>query len=171
MGAVPRACYSPRMPRAYAWLIAILVVLMLVGLAASYWLTGRVPSHGKPLIEAAPLTAQDCDLHAGACVTEREGARVSLALAPRPIQALRTLDIAVRVEGLPVQAAALAFSGVDMYMGHNRVRLQPAGEGMYVGEGTLPVCVTGRMTWSAEVILEGHDAVRVFPFHFDVPAS
>ncbi|QKT02381.1 hypothetical protein HUS23_00235 [Ectothiorhodospiraceae bacterium 2226] len=156
------------MPRSFIWLFGLLIVLMLGGLLGAWWLREQVPVHGKPLVEVEPVTAEACDLHRGPCRSAVDGGSVTLTLAPRPIRALQPLDIDVQVEGVPVQAAAVSFSGVDMYMGHNRVRLQSLGAGRYVGEGTLPVCVTGRMTWSAELILEGPDAVRVVPFHFDV---
>jgi hypothetical protein len=58
------------------------------------------------------------------------------------------------------------FAGVDMDMGYNRPLLQEATDGVFKGEATLPVCVTGRMTWQATVLVEiGRTRIAV-PFRF-----
>jgi hypothetical protein len=59
------------------------------------------------------------------------------------------------------------FAGVSMNMGFNRPALVPAGPGQFTGQATLPVCVTGRMTWQATVLVEAGRTRIAVPFRFD----
>jgi hypothetical protein len=54
-----------------------------------------------------------------------------------------------------------------MNMGFNRPALAPAGPGRFAGQATLPVCVTGRMTWQATVLVEAGRTRIAVPFRFD----
>lgn len=123
------------------------------------------------LMPKADVTANPdpgCDLHRGICAAPLPaGGRISLALTPHPIPVTAPLELTVEVEGVNADAVAVDFAGVNMNMGFNRPRLAPAGAGRFIGQATLPVCVTGRMTWQATVLVETGSTRIAVPFRFD----
>jgi hypothetical protein len=58
------------------------------------------------------------------------------------------------------------FSGVDMDMGFNRVRLEPVGKGSYSANGMLPVCVRDAMEWEAKVLLRSQEGLSSVAYRF-----
>ena len=70
------------------------------------------------------------------------------------------------IEDPAIRVVVIDFSGVDMDMGYNRPLLQEATDGVFKGEATLPVCVTGRMTWQATVLVETGRTRIAVPFRF-----
>jgi hypothetical protein len=42
--------------------------------------------------------------------------------------------------------------GVDMNMGFNGFKLSCAGDGVFTGEGILPVCLRDAMEWETKVL-------------------
>lgn len=121
-----------------------------------------------PKADVTVSPAAGCDLHSGACsVTLPDGGRLVFALTPRPIPVTALLDMVVELDGLQADQVAVDFAGVNMNMGFNRSDLAPNGPGRFVGQTTLPVCVTGRMTWQATVLVEtGRKRIAV-PFQFE----
>jgi hypothetical protein len=59
------------------------------------------------------------------------------------------------------------FAGVSMNMGFNRPALAQAGPGRFAGQAVLPVCVTGRMTWQATVLIDAGSRRIAVPFRFE----
>ncbi len=109
-----------------------------------------------------------CDLHAGACnATLPGGGRLGFALSPRPIPVTAPLEILVELDSLEADKLTVDFAGVNMAMGYNRPTLARTGPGRYAGQTTLPVCVTGRMTWQATVLIESGRTHIAVPFRFD----
>ena len=49
-------------------------------------------------------------------------------------------------------------------------RAPGAVDGLYAGQGMLPVCVSGDMRWSATVLVATANGRVAAPFHFNVPA-
>jgi hypothetical protein len=72
----------------------------------------------------------------------------------------------VETQGLNATGAEVDFSGVDMYMGFNRSRLEARSENRFSGSGTLPVCTRTRMEWEARVLLDTADGPLTVPFRF-----
>lgn len=142
---------------------AMVLALVLVG-TIGYKLSPLL----MPKADVVATPAPGCDLHRSACEAALPGeGRLRLALTPRPIPVAAPLEIAVDVEGMAAERVAVDFAGVSMNMGYNRPALEPAGNGRFAGQGTLPVCVTGRMTWQATVLVErGRERIAV-PFRFD----
>jgi hypothetical protein len=66
---------------------------------------------------------------------------------------------------------SLDFAGVAMDMGLNRVTLVPSADGRFVGETTIPVCVTGRMLWRATLVVEADRRRIAVPFLFEAPTG
>jgi len=109
-----------------------------------------------------------CDLQRAPCVaTLPEGGRLRFALMPRPIPVTQPLDAAVEIEGLRADKVAIDFAGVDMSMGYNRITLQSVDTQRYVGQTTLPVCVTGRMLWQATLLVDAGGTRLAVPFRFE----
>jgi hypothetical protein len=108
-----------------------------------------------------------CDLHAGPCSAALPGgARLSFALAPRPIPLVTPLEIEVRTEALPAVAVEVDFSSPEMNMGFNRPALTAEGAGLFRGKTVLPVCVRERMAWRALVLVHTAGETLGVPFGF-----
>lgn len=142
-------------------LIAMLVVILI----------GMVGYKLSPLLmpEASVRVMPDpgCDLNRGACqVSLPDGGRIELSVGPRPIPLVAPLRIELRVEGAAPRRVAADFAGVGMSMGLNRPRLTASAGGLWVGETSLPVCITGQMTWEVTVLLERRGERIAVPFRF-----
>lgn len=156
------------MPERSSFLVDSAMVLALI-------LIGVVGYKASPLllpkadITAAPDPA--CDLHRGACrVALPTGGSLSFALTPRPVPVIAPLEMSVELEGASADRVAVDFAGVSMNMGFNRPGLEPVvgSEGhRFTGQATLPVCVTGRMTWQATVLVESGAQRIAVPYRFD----
>lgn len=145
------------------WVVLALLGAMILGFTA-FKLQPLLSPEGD-LVAAAEA---DCDLRAGPCTVHFPGGgAVTLSLEPRGIPVVRPLAIEVRIQVLEVSAVAVDFSGVDMNMGYNRSSLGSAGQGLYRGQGMLPICVTGRMNWEARVLLATPDGLFAAPFRFE----
>lgn len=127
------------------------------------------------LLPKADLTlvpVEGCDLNQQACHADLPGGgRIELAITPHPIPVIRPLQATVTFTGLTPEKVELDFAGVAMDMGLNRVTLVPSGAGRYVGETTIPVCVTGRMLWRATLVVEADRRRIAIPFKFEAPTG
>ncbi len=111
--------------------------------------------------------AAACDLHHGPCRAKLgEGQWVELAISPHPIRMLQQLTLQVSVVGLPAEQVQIDFNGVEMNMGYNRPRLEKQADGVFVGDGILPLCVLESMTWRARVLLDSPPGRGVADFYF-----
>ena len=122
------------------------------------------------LLPKADVTVQPdpaCDLHRQDCaVSLPGGGRVTLAMGTRPIPLVRAFTVTVSVQGATPSRVEVDFAGIDMNMGFNRPELKTDGTGRFVGEATLPVCITGRMNWQATVLVESGRERIAIPFRF-----
>ena len=124
------------------------------------------PLLNPAVVASAPLDPR-CDLRQGPCTgTLPSGGQVHLELTPRDLPLLEPIAIDVRLEGLRAFAVEVDFAGVDMNMGYNRPRLAAEGQGRYVGNTVLPVCVRQRMDWEARVLVRTPDGLMAAPFRF-----
>jgi FixH len=175
-------------------LIALVAVAALGAVTGAIWLGVRMK---EPTVVADPYEAglhyddahhqhdaaavgshapPACDLAAGPCARAAAGAVVTLEIAPRPLRAMRDLELTVdaRRGAVPVPdgVVEVALEMPGMYMGENRVRLAPIGGGRYRGRGVLVRCPSGRRTWSAEVTVAPREPATAAPirasFTFDV---
>jgi hypothetical protein len=62
------------------------------------------------------------------------------------------------------------FQMAGMNMGVNKYRLQQSekNKSLWIGEGVIPVCTTGRTDWQAIVSLKRGDDVQRVAFQFEV---
>ena len=109
----------------------------------------------------------DCDLRAGPCVSRlNDGARISFAIEPREIPVVKPLQLQVSLDGVQADEVQVDFAGVDMNMGFNRVTLNPAEQGVFKGDGMLPVCVRDAMEWEAKVLISTREGLVSVPYRF-----
>ena len=145
----------------------LLTVLLLVFLAVLFgigmWLGPR-----ESMPPSQVLVHVDCDVNQGPCkVILPNGGYLVMTIAPHPIPVLKPLSIEVELDGYEAQAMQIDFSGVDMDMGFNRVKLLPSAPGRFSGQASLPVCITGAMRWRASLVMEGQGGILTLPFVFD----
>jgi hypothetical protein len=142
---------------------AMILALILIG-AIGYKLSPLLLPKADHFVAPDP----DCDLQRTACTaTLPGGARLIFSLTPRPIPVATPLTIDVKLEGLVAQRVKVDFAGVEMSMGYLRPQLKAVTSSHFVGEATLPVCVTGRMLWQATVLVETNDQRIGAPFRFE----
>jgi hypothetical protein len=108
-----------------------------------------------------------CDLRAGPCISSLgEGTSVSFSIEPQEIPLVKPLQLRVELQGVEASSIEVDFSGVDMDMGFNRVRLEPVGKGSYSANGMLPVCVRDAMEWEAKVLLRSQEGLSSVAYRF-----
>lgn len=148
--------------RSILWVLVGLLIASLAGVAVyKVW-----PMLNPDISVVAPLDP-DCDLRAGPCsVGFADGATVSFGIEPRDIPPLKPLEFEVKLEGMDVRGVEVDFQGADMNMGYNRAQLKPVGEGRFLGNGMLPVCVRHVMEWEARVLLHTDRGLLAAPFRF-----
>jgi len=139
-------------------LLAFLLLAVGGFFAARHW-----QAAGPAYERIAP--AQPCDLRAGPCSQPVAGGRVSFEISPNDIPLMQTLTLRLRADGLAPGNVEVDIRGLNMDMGLNRTRLEPAGEGHWEAETILPICSQRRMEWEAAVRLGPDPAVEIpFPF-------
>lgn len=142
-------------------MIAALVVIAVVGQRYSPLL--------MPKTDVTGVVAAGCDLQQQACsATLPDGGRVQLSITPRPIPYLQPLRLEVGISGVEARKVEVDFAGASMNMGYNRIQLAAAGAGRHTGESSLPVCVSGSMSWIATVVIETDRQRIAVPYRFDV---
>ena len=152
-------------PAKLAKLGALLAALALCALL----LAGYVFSHRLQYKAAGDVTLplSACDLNREACrVTLPDGTTLTAEISPRPIAVMRPLTVRLSWQDGEADRVSLDIVGLDMEMGINRNDLRETGAGQYLGQATLPVCVTGAMRWRAEFILANGDERMIVPFVF-----
>ncbi|MDP2811699.1 MAG: hypothetical protein Q8O34_16295 [Rhodocyclaceae bacterium] len=151
------------MPNKHLLIDAAIVLALLLTAAAGYWLSPFL----LPKADVAATPMAGCNLHRQPCAaTLPGGAAIELSVTPRPIPMIRPLRLEVAVTGIEARKVEIDFAGKDMNMGYNRPVLAAEGPGRFVGQTTLPVCVTGEMAWKATVLVEtGRERIAA-PFLF-----
>jgi hypothetical protein len=141
---------------------------MLVALLAIAIIGHRFSPLLLPKADVSGVVAAGCDLQQGSCMaTLPQGGTVEFSITPRPIPFLQTLRLEVAVTGIDADKVEVDFAGESMNMGFNRSQLAAIGGGRHAGEASLPVCVTGRMTWVATVVVEAGRQRITVPYRFD----
>ena len=144
------------------WGIAIFLFAALSGVAMyRVW-----PLLNPDVTESATLDPA-CDLRAGPCMSSLPGGgRISFSIKPESIPVLKPLTLEVKLDGLEASSVEVDFRGIDMNMGFNRSKLDPLGEGVYTGTGTIPVCIRDAMEWEARVLTRTDAGLVAAPFRF-----
>ncbi len=118
-------------------LVAVLVAIAVTG----HWM--RRPTETIALACADPVSG--CAFaHSGA------PARVRFDARPVPLEAFT-----LRVDAPGASRVSAEFQMVGMDMGFNRHDLRRAGDGQFVAQATLPVCVSGGRAWTLFLEVDG----------------
>lgn len=141
--ALPRARIWPPLPRLRPRGPFVLLALATLGLSGYLLL--------PPTIVALPRI-ENCRLEQAACGADLgAGSRIAANLGPRPISPAAPLAIEIRLEGLQAKSVQAVFRGASMNMGAHEISLAAQGDGSFLGQAVLPVCVSGRMVWEVTI--------------------
>lgn len=120
-----------------------------------------------PKADVTVFPEPGCNLQKQNCaVNLPSGGKVELSLGARAVPLVKPFGVAVAVNGLAVDRVEVDFVGVDMNMGYNRPELAKRGDGQFVGEATLPVCISGHMDWQATLLIETGNQRIAVPYRF-----
>ena len=121
-----------------------------------------------PKADLAVMPDPACDLQQRDCAVDLpQGGKIVFSLGAQAVPLVKPFAVRLNSEGVDVERVEVDFEGIDMKMGLNRPQLQPQKPGEFVGEASLPVCITGGMAWQATVLLEvGRQRIAV-PFLFN----
>lgn len=89
---------------------------------------------------------------------------------PSNVEYLKPFQVEITSDGInnsDIDKVTVTFEMSDMDMGQNQFVLKPRGS-IYSGEAVLPVCVTGRVDWTARVDVITEDRVYQAIFKFSV---
>lgn len=137
------------------------------------WFIGLLLGCARSDIEADvwPMV-HDCNLHQQACTASRGAAKVTLDIQLKPIPVAKPLQVQVHLQGIDAKAVALDISGLNMYMGYNRVELKPAGNNRWTGRSMLAFCTSQKMEWRVSVVITRPDGTQVVvPFYLETRAK
>jgi hypothetical protein len=129
-------------------------LLLMLGFGAGYLLNNEPiklaqdPDLSLPVDPACVLNETACERN----ITT--GGTIGFSIGPRPILGASPLTFNLSVDQLDVQSAAIELKGVSMNMGSYHFDLTPDGDGGFIAEGNLPVCVRNQMLWQADVWLK-----------------
>lgn len=111
---------------------------------------------------------KECDLHHQTCVATVGDAQVSLKISPHPIPIAKPLGIEVSLKNLAAHKIELDISGVNMYMGYNRVTLTSTKPDYFVGTSMLAFCTTQKMQWQITLMIHLPEGKQIqIPFHLE----
>lgn len=103
-----------------------------------------------------------CDLHTTACSTTFNNQTITLDVTPKPIPVARMLNASIELDDIApdnqIEDVALDISGVNMYMGYNRVSFNPTETvSHYRGKSMLAFCTIDEMEWQLTVLIKLKD--------------
>ncbi len=147
----------------------LLNLAMIVALIATAIIGHQFSPLLMPKADVTGVVEPGCDLQRRACpATLPDGGRLEFSITPRPIPFLQALRVEVTVTGGEAKKVEVDFAGATMNMGYNRSELSATRPGRFAGEASLPVCVSGGMTWVATVVVETDRQRIAVPYRFDV---
>ncbi|MER2518468.1 MAG: hypothetical protein ABTR92_19085 [Candidatus Accumulibacter phosphatis] len=115
------------------------------------------------------LALSACNLNQQSCTAALpDGGQLEFSIEPRPVPALKPLQLQATVSGGEVRRVEVDFAGTEMKMGYNRPQLtsEPSNSQHFSGVASLPVCITGSMEWDATVLVDTGKALVAVPFRF-----
>jgi len=121
-------------------------------------------AHEHDAAAVGPREPPRCEPGRAPCAQRVSGATLTLAVSPRPV-AMKDLvfEVTAPAEVAGAGPARIALAMPGMFMGDQRVALQPAGPGRWSGKGVLVRCPSGKRGWTAAVELpaaEGRAPLR-----------
>lgn len=170
VGRYRRKCAFPNGPTPWCSLVNRKILMDLIGLELIALVVVIGYKMSPILLPKADLTVLPdpaCNLQKQACAaTLPSGGTIELSLGAQPVPVVKPFAVQVVAKGVRPARVEVDFAGLDMNMGYNRPELKENGEGRFVGEATLPVCITGQMDWQATVLVEAGSERIAVPFRF-----
>ena len=146
------------------WINLAMIAALLATAVAGHYFSPLLLPEG----DVAGVVEPGCDLQKQACTaTLPLGQHLVVSVTPRPIPFLQPLRVEATVTGVEPTKVEVDFAGESMNMGYNRSELAATGPGRYASTISLPVCVSGGMTWVATVIIATGQQRITVPFRFD----
>lgn len=102
-----------------------------------------------------------CNLHEQSCTASQGDAEVTLKISPHPIPIARPLGIEVNSKNLQITKMELDISGINMYMGYNRVELKSTKPDRFVGTSMLAFCTNQKMLWQITLMIHLADGSQI----------
>lgn len=137
----------------------ILRFTILIMAFSIFGLTG-CDKHPQDAISSWPLV-ENCDLHKQACESKMGDAVVNLKISPHPIPIAKPLGIELQIQNLKPKKVELDISGINMYMGYNRVTLLETKPGEFVGTSMLAFCTNQKMDWQITLMIHLEDGSQI----------
>lgn len=111
------------------------------------------------------VSTASCDLHKQSCSTGRGDVSLELDLGSNTVPIAKNFSVTVKLTGIKPEKVELDITGINMYMGFNRVTLKEVGDGIYQGNSMLAFCTNDQMVWQVGVLLHLEDgAKQLAPF-------
>ncbi|MDG6777100.1 hypothetical protein QCB44_00115 [Thiomicrorhabdus sp. zzn3] len=111
---------------------------------------------------------KECSLHQQACTAQQGDASATLKISPHPIPIAKPLGIEVALNNLNAQKVELDISGLNMYMGYNRVTLMSTKPNYYVGTSMLAFCTSQKMQWQITLMIHQPDGTQIqIPYYLE----
>ncbi|MCA1770608.1 MAG: hypothetical protein LC652_11930 [Halomonas sp.] len=153
-------------------LLRLLALFTLGTVAMALWYLTSYSLRGADDVHWFPEEA-DCELNEGACrAALGEDASLTLDLGvDGEIRALEILSMTVALEGVEAESVVVDFVGRDMDMGLHRYPLDRQSDGIFRGEGQIPICTETVMPWRARVIVTSGERRVGSGFNFEVERS
>lgn len=145
----------------------IAVVLLLI---LAIWTSYKYAPTLLPRTDLSLKPVAGCDLNRQACSVDiPDGGRIELTITPHPIPVSKPLRVSVETFFMTANKIEIDLTGENMNMGYNRWPLRSDGKDHYIGEATIPICITGRMAWRATLIVETDRQRIAIPYVFEAP--
>ncbi len=134
----------------------VLFGLIILATGIAYYISTANKLQQKPR-HTLMLLDVNCDPGKTVCVAADQNYAITLYF-PQQVHYLKPFKMEVTTKGLDlpdIESVNIDYTMVGMDMGLNRFSLAPItdvkGAQRYAGEGILPVCVSGRVDWVANV--------------------
>ena len=147
-------------------LITALIAIILLLLLSFY------PANIKNDKSLKPSTVYQCADYTSGCKASINNKKVEIKF-PKDIVFLERFPIEVKLDGIPAAKVTVEFRMVGMDMGLNFYQLQQGNKdkSIWMGEGVLPVCTTGRTDWQSIISIEQEGEIQQVVFQFTVRAK
>ena len=136
--------------------LLLLLILILVAAGVAYYIVTDKDMEQKPR-HSLNMLDSNCNPSKSVCAAADQDYSITLYF-PEQVHYLKPFRMRVTTKGLnklAIDAVNVEYTMVGMDMGLNRFTLKPMtdakGQQHYEGEGILPVCVSGRVDWLANV--------------------
>jgi hypothetical protein len=153
--------------------LLLLLSLLLVFVAVGYYFGSQKEAVQKPR-QVLELLDLNCNPAKSVCTAGKQDISVRLFF-PEQVHYLKPFRMQVTTKGIgnsSIETIYINYTMVGMDMGLNRFNLKSVtdakGQQRYEGEGILPVCVSGRVDWLANVNVVTADKVYEAVFKLEV---